>query len=260
MEPMTMMALGSAIAGGMSSIFGGQAQSAAIQRQNEQAYRNWIQANSQKTFNNSREQFQATYAFEQQLKRNKAISDSAYAYQYDAMGILKANQNIAQTNMARALTSQQGALTNALLSKGISSSSGMYGMLAATQALSAIENSAQANAAIQQEKKEIDKQFKNMMSQQTESIFMPNIQLYDMEPIYGDPNAAAVGGLVSGLVQIGSGIAGAAMDTKIPDKNTTVTPRVQSSGTPSLASGTPSRASVITSTRPTSIPFYLARD
>jgi len=63
MEPMTMMAIGSAVAGGLQSIFGGQAQAAAMERQNEQAFQNWIASNTQKTMNNAREQFQSTYAF-----------------------------------------------------------------------------------------------------------------------------------------------------------------------------------------------------
>lgn len=211
---MVFLGVASAVASGAQSIFAGQAQSAAIKRQNEQAYRNWIQGNTQKTYNNSREQFQATYAFEQQLKKNRAISESAYSYQYDSMNALKANKTIAQTNMSRELTAQQGALKNAVIGKGISPSSGLYGMLATAQALSAIDNSAQANAAFRQEENEINKQFKGMMTQQTENIFMPNIQMYDMEPVYGDSSGAAVGGAISGLLQIGGGIAAAAMPNK----------------------------------------------
>lgn len=209
MEPMTMLAIGSALAGGVSSIMGGKAQGAAIRRQNEQAHRNWIQANTQKAFNNSREQFQSTYAFEQQLKRNNAIAENAYAYQFDAKNATQYNYAIAQNQLADAMQNQRAALTNAVLSKGISGSSGSYAMLATTQALNAISKSGQMRAALDQEKAQIDKQFKGMMAQQTENIFMPNIQLYDESPLFGDAGAAEAAGLVSGALQIGGAAAAA---------------------------------------------------
>ena len=209
--PMTILGIGSAVAGGLGSIFGGKAQGAAIRAQNEQAMRNWVASNSQKTFANARDQFQSTYAFAQQLKRNSAIAQNAYQYQYDAMNVLNANKAMAQTDMSNALSSQRASLTNALLNKGISSSSGTYAMLATTQALDALEKSGQANAAIEQERNEINKQFKGMMSQQTENIFMPNIQLYDEAPTLGDASAAEAGGMISGLVQIGGAVAAGAV-------------------------------------------------
>ena len=114
--------------------------------------------------------------------------------------------------MSSAITSNRAALLNSTLAKGISSSSGLYGMMATAQALDAINKSSQANMAIKAEQEQINQQFKGMMSQQTENIFMPNIQMYDAEPIYGDASAAATGGLISGLVQIG-GALGAALPT-----------------------------------------------
>jgi hypothetical protein len=233
MEPMTMLAIGGAVAGGLSSIFGGKAQGAAIRAQNEQAMRNWIASNSQKTFANAREQFQSTYAFTQQLKRNSAIAQNAYAYQYDAMNVLDANRTTAQTEMANSLSSQRAALTNALMNKGISSSSGAYAMLATSQALDAIDKAGQANAAIEQQKNEINKQFNAMMSQQTENIFMPNIQLYDEAPTLGDASAAEAGGMISGLVQIGGAVAGAAVGAmdKMGSTTTASTPKVNKFGT-----------------------------
>jgi hypothetical protein len=214
MDPMTILGIGSAVAGGVSSIFGGQAQGAAIRRQNREAHQKWIQANTQKTINNSREQFQATYAFEQQLKRNRAIAENAYAYQFDAQNATKYNYALAQNQMGSAMQSQRASLIQAITAKGISSSSGMYGVLAASQALNALTKAGQLDVQLQQQKKEIDKQFKGMMSQQTENIFMPNIQLYDESPIFGDAGAAETAGLVSGLVQIGGAVAAAAMPTK----------------------------------------------
>lgn len=212
--PMTILGIGSAVAGGLGSIFGGKAQGAQIRAQNQQAMRNWIASNSQKTFNNAREQFQSTYAFEQQLKRNSAIAENAYKYQYEAMDTLKANRTLAQTQMSDALSSQRATLINAVVGKGISSTSGLFGILATSQALDALEKTRQANKAFQQEREEIYKQFKGMMSQQTENIFMPNIQGYDEAPILGDARAAETGGLISGLVQIGSAVAAAGLPTK----------------------------------------------
>lgn len=211
MEPMTMLALGGAVAGGLSSIFGGKAQGAAIRAQNEQAYRNWIQANTQKTFNNAREQFQATYQFQQQMKRNSAISDAAYQYEQQASDQLKRVASQQNRDIARSLSSNKASLLNATLSRGISSSSGMYGMLAAMQAMDALDTVQKLDQSLAIEKQNIQKQFKGMMSQQTENIFMPNIQMYDQEPIYGDASAAETGGMISGLVQIGSAVGAAGL-------------------------------------------------
>jgi len=221
MDPMTIMAVGSAIASGIQSIAGGQAQAAAIRRQNEQAFRNWITGNTQKTMNNAREQFQSTYAYTQQLKRNNAIAENAYAYQYEAMDNLKYNKMMAQKEMSNALRGNRAALLNSSLTKNISSNSGLYGMLATAQALDAINKSSQANMAIKQEQDQINKQFKGMMSQQTENIFMPNLQLYDDQPIYGDPNAAAIGGTIGGLVQIGGAVGAVAYEYSGKPKTTT---------------------------------------
>lgn len=213
-EPMTMLAIGSAIAGGLSSIFGGSAAAAEQDRRNQEAYRNWIASNTQKTYNNAREQFQATYNFQQQLKRNSAIAQAAYRYQADAQNIAKENFSNAQESASRSLLSNSGSLLNAVTAKGVSASSGMYGALATMQALDAVDKSRQLNLAYQQELKAIDRQTNSMFSQQTENIFMPNIQQYDAEPIYGDSSALARGGFISGVLQIGSGLLAAGMPTK----------------------------------------------
>ena len=146
---------------------------------------------------------QGDQTVEQQLKRNNAIAENAYAYQFDAKNATQYNYAIAQNQLADAMQNQRAALTNAVLSKGISGSSGSYAMLATTQALNAISKSGQMRAALDQEKAQIDKQFKGMLAQQTENIFMPNIQLYDESPLFGDAGAAEKAGLVSGALQIG---------------------------------------------------------
>lgn len=210
---MTMLAIGSAFAGGLSSIFGGKAQGAAIRAQNEQAYRNWIQANSQKTFNNAREQFQAAQAFSQQLKRNSAIARSAYETQSLATQALQNTVSFQQNELSKQVRTQQGTLVNALLAKGVSGSSGLMQALALNQTLNALTaaKNLEYNAVL--EKQNIDRQTQNALNQQTENVFMPNLQMYDQVPIFGDASAAETGGLVSGLVQIGGAIGGAALSS-----------------------------------------------
>jgi len=210
---MTMMAIGSAVAGGLSSIFGGKAQGAAIRAQNEQAYRNWIQANSQKTFNNAREQFQAAQAFSQQLKRNSAIARSAYETQSVATQALQNTVSFQQNELSKQVRTQQGTLVNALLAKGISGSSGLMQALALNQTLNALAAAKNLEYNASLEKQNIDRQAKNALSQQTDNVFMPNLQLYDQAPVFGDPSAAETGGLISGLVQIGGAVGGAALSS-----------------------------------------------
>jgi hypothetical protein len=219
MEPMTMMAIGSAVAGGLQSIFGGQAQSAAIQRQNEQAYRNWIQSNTQKTFNNSREQFQAAYQTLQQLRRNNAIAKAAWETDYDAKQAATFRAGYQQKQLANQLQTQKSSLLNAMITKGISSSSGMYASMATAQALDAIQNASLIKYNSDMEKRNIDQQTKGMLSQQTQNIFMPNIELYDQAPIFGDSSGAATGGFLSGLVQIGGALGAVALETPKTPKN-----------------------------------------
>ena len=248
---MTMLAIGSAVAGGLSSIFGGQAQGAAIRAQNEQAYRNWIQANSQKTFNNAREQFQAAQAFAQQLKRNSAIARSAYETQSLATQALKNTVSFQQNELSKQVRTQQGSLVNALLAKGVSGSSGLMQSLALNQTLSALASAKNLEYNAFLEKQNIDRQTQNTLSQQTENIFMPNIQLYDQAPIFGDAGAAEMGGLISGVVQIGGAVAAAGIET--PKSTTTTT-------TPRTVSVTPTTStSSVPTTSTSSVPYFLRR-
>ncbi len=247
MPVMETLAIASAIAGGLQSIFGGQAASAEQQRRNEEAYRNWIASNAQKTFNNAREQFQATFNFSQQLKRNAAIAQSAYQYQSDAKEIAKQNFNNTQNTMSKSLLANSGSLVNAITARGVSTTSGLYGSLATMQALDALDKSSQLNQAYKQELKNIDTQTKSMFSQQTENIFMPNIQNYDAQPIYGDSSASAIGGLVSGVLQIGSGFIAAGLPTNTTNTN---------QGTVSVTPATPTSSRI---TQPTSRASFITR-
>lgn len=217
---MTMLAIGSAVAGGLGSIFQGRAQGAAIRQQNEQAVRNWIQGNSQITMNNARQQFQTAYQYEQQLKRNAAIADAAYEFQADAKEALNFSSSYQKNQLSKQLASQQNSLLNSFLARGISSASGMYGSLAAVQAIDGVKNAVMLEKNRLTQASNIDKQTKGMLSQQSANIFMPNIQLYNEAPILGDASAAETGGLISGIVQIGGAFGAAAISG--PDNPSTL--------------------------------------
>jgi hypothetical protein len=211
MEPMTMLAIGGAVAGGVSSIFGGMAQGAAARLRNQQATQRWIEENTQRTYANAREQFMATYNFAQQAKRNAAIAESAYATQYEATNNLKEIESFQHRQLARQKAQTSASLLNAMSSSGISASSGLYASLATAQALDALNNISQLKKNIQMQKSNINKDFRAQMSTQTENIFMPNIVGYMGAPMMEDASAAETGGMVSGLLQIGGAFAGAAV-------------------------------------------------
>lgn len=219
MDPMTIIGIGSAIAGGVSSIFGGKANSAAARQRNEQAYRNWIQSNINKTFANAKEQFQAAYNFTQQQKRNSAIAEAAYRTQFDATNNLKDITYFQQMQLSKQQTQASASLINALTSKGISSSSGLYSALATAQTMDALNNSKQIQKNYETEISNINKQFTAQMSQQTENIFMPNIQGYDQAPLFEDASAAERGGVLSGILQIGTGVAAGVYGMSSPSSN-----------------------------------------
>jgi hypothetical protein len=211
MEPMTMIALGSAIAGGVSSIFGGKAQGAAIQAQNQQAMRNWIAQNNQKAVNNAKSQFESAQAFAQQMQRNEAITKAAWEYEWDAKQAVKDSVTFQQGQLSKQLTAQRGALVNGILSRGVSRNSSLYNALTAVQSLNSLKaaDSMQKNAM--QQLKNVTKQKESMMQQTTANVFMPNISQFDESPILGDAGAAVRGGMISGMLQIGGAVGGMAI-------------------------------------------------
>lgn len=204
MDPMTIMGIGSAIAGGIGSIFGSQANSAAAALRNQQAEQRWIQANTQKTINNARSQFQSAYQTAQQLKRNSAIMQSAYRNEFDQRNALKEQLQFQTKELSVNRAIAAGALTNALSARNINQNSGTQQALVRAQLLNAVGNINQIQQNYQVQQKNISKQFQAEMSQMTENIFMPNIELYDAQPIYEDTGYSAI----PGLLQIGAGIAG----------------------------------------------------
>ena len=224
MEPMTMLAIGSAIAGGVSSIFGGKAQGAAARLRNQQATRRWIEENTQKTYANAREQFQAAYNYAQQSKRNQAIAESAYMTQFEATNNLRDIASFQHRQLARQRAQASAALTNAIVGKGISPSSGLFSTLATAQALDALNNSKQLQKNLDIQKANIDKEFKAQMSTQTENIFMPNIMGYSDAPMMENASAAESAGLLSGVLQIGGAAAAAFGSVGSSDPTSTFNP------------------------------------
>lgn len=204
MEPMTIMAIGSAIAGGVSSIFGAKANSAAAALRNQQAQQRWIQANTQKTMNNARSQFQSVYQTAQQMKRNSAIMQSAYRNQFDQQNALKDQLQFQTRELAVNRAIAAGALTNAMAGRNLNQASGTSTALVQSQMLNMLQNINQIQANYKTQQQNIQKQFQSEMSQMTENIFMPNIEQYDAQPIYEDTGYSAL----PGLLQIGAGIAG----------------------------------------------------
>lgn len=236
---MTMLALGSAIAGGVSSIFGGKAQSAAAALRNQQAIQQWVQDTTNKTFANAKEQFNSAYQFTQQAKRNSAIAEAAYATQFEATQNLKDMASFQQRQLYRQRSQASAALSNALLSRGISSSSGVYNALAASQAMDAFNNSQQLQKNLAIQKNNIDKEFKAQMSAQTSNIFMPNIQGYSQSPTLEDASAAGRGGMISGILQIGSAFGAAGLGAMGQPGSSVTVPETSPDfvGPPSWAAG-----------------------
>lgn len=227
---MMMMAAG-AVMGGVSSIMGGFGKSAemkaqmrqqqeAVRVQNQNALNNWVHGNIQKTFNNGREQFQAANNWIQQMKKNQAVDKAAYEYQWDARQATKSAGYFQQKQLSEGLRAQQGTLLNALASRGISGSSGMYASMALAQAMDGIANAGQLKQNLKQELANIDKQTKQMQAQKTEQVFIGNMQLYDQMPelatapssIGSAGTMAILGGLIGGGGQALGGI-GAAYKT-----------------------------------------------
>lgn len=202
--PAIILGIGSAIAGGISSISGAAASSAAAALRNKQAQQQWIQSNTQKTINNSRQHFQAVQSTIQQAKRNAAISDAAYRNQFNRQNNLTDQINYQKTQMAVDAQVARAALTNLAAARGIGQKSGTQNAIVRAQMLNMLANNNQLRKNYQLQREDIQNQFSGEMSQRTEQVFMPNIELYDSQPIYENTGYSAL----PGLLQIGAGIAG----------------------------------------------------
>lgn len=203
---MTIIGIGSAIAGGVGSIFGAKANAAAAELRNQQALQQWISRNTQKTFNNARQQFQATQATIQQAKRNSAIIQAAYKNQFNRQNNIKDQINFQKSQMAVDAQITRALLINAAAGKNIGQNSGTQSALIRSQMLNMIANNNQLQKNYLIQKQDIENQFQSEMAQQTEQVFMPNIELYDAQPIFEDTSYSAL----PGVLQIATGLAGAA--------------------------------------------------
>lgn len=202
--PAIILGVGSAIASGVGSIFGAKANSAAAALRNQQAQQQWIQRNTQKTINNSRQQFQAVQATVQQAKRNAAIAASAYQNQFNRQSNLSDQINYQKTEMAIDSQIAKAALVNIAAAKGLGQTSGTQNAILRSQMLNMLSNNNQLRRNYEIQKQDIQNQFRGEMSQMTEQVFMPNIELYDAQPIYENTSYSTL----PGLLQIGAGIAG----------------------------------------------------
>ena len=216
MDPMTIIGIGSAIAGGVGSIFGAKANAAAAELRNQQALQQWISRNTQKTFNNARQQFQAVQATIQQAKRNSAIIQAAYKNQFNRQNNIKDQIDFQKSQMAVDAQITRALLINAAAGKNIGQNSGTQGALIRSQMLNMIANNNQLQKNYLIQKQDIENQFTSEMAQQTEQVFMPNIELYDAQPIFEDTGYS----MIPGLLQIGSGLAGAVYGRSSPGSGT----------------------------------------
>lgn len=203
---MTIMMAGTAIAGGLTTIFGGNAEAAAAKQRNEALYKNWVANNIKNSIGNAREQFQAAYQFGQQLKRNQAIAEAAYKTQYDAKENLRNITTFQQTQLAKQKAQLSATLKNSVLTRGVSKSSGLYNALAVTQALDALNNSTQIAENHRIQNQNIDKQFSAQLSQQTGNIFMPNVAGYAEGPNF--ESFDSTGSMIAGGLQIAGAVGG----------------------------------------------------
>lgn len=201
---MVPLMIAGAVAQGMSSIMAGRAASEAAALRNAQAHQKWIQANTQKTMNNARSQFQAAYQTVEQMKRNSAIMQSAYRNEFDQTNALKDQLQFQTKELSINRAIAAGALRNALGSRNINQGSGLHQALARAQLVGLLSNINQIQKNNQIQQMNIAKQFQAEMNQQTNNIFMPNIELYDAGPMMESTASSAL----PGILQIGGAIIG----------------------------------------------------
>jgi len=180
-------------------IFGGMAQSAAAARQNNEAIQQWAAGNTQKTINNARAQFQAAQQWTNQLKRNEQIIKNAYNYSFDAQRAASAMRNYKQQQTSNIAMAQRATLLASVTARGVSGSSGSSTALKNAQAMQLLNENRYQNMEYQNQLKAIKQQEKNMLSQQTDNVFMPNTQGYDAEPILQDTSMPMIGGVLAGV-------------------------------------------------------------
>lgn len=180
-------------------IFGGMAQAAEAERRNTEAMKQWVAGNTQKTINNARSQFQAAQQWSNQLKRNEEITRNAYAFSFDAQNAALAMRSFKQQQTSNIAMAQRASLLSSITARGVAGSSGTSTALKNAQVRQLLNENKYQNIEYQNQLKAIQQQEKNMLSQRTENVFMPNIQGFDEAPILQDTSMPLIGGAISGI-------------------------------------------------------------
>ena len=180
-------------------VMGGMAASAKAERENQEAIAKWGAATVQKAWNNSKAQLEAVQQFENQLKKNRQISESAFSYNYDAKEAAKVANVYRQEATYHAATAGRAALTSSVGARGISAKSGSTTAMLMAQARSMLDENEKQEVEFDQQIKNIDTQTKNMMNQRSENVFIADFQGYDAAPQLQDTQSPLIGGIMSGV-------------------------------------------------------------
>lgn len=180
-------------------VMGGMAASAKAERENQEALAKWGAATVQKAWNNSKAQLEAVQQFENQLKKNRQISESAFAYNYDSKEAAKVANVYRQEATYNAATAGRAALTSSVGARGIAAKSGSTTAMLMAQAKSMLEENEKQSMEFDQQMKNIDTQTKNMMNQRSENVFIADFQGYDAAPQLQDTQSPLIGGIMSGI-------------------------------------------------------------
>jgi len=180
-------------------VMGGMAASAKAERENEEALAKWGAATVQKAWNNSKAQLEAVQQFENQLKKNRQISETAFAYNYDAMGAAKVANTMKQEQTYNLAAAQRASLTASVGARGLSAKSGSTTAMLMAQAKSLMEENGRQEMEFAQQVKNINTQTKNMLNNRTENVFIADFQGYDAAPQLQDTGSPLVAGIMSGV-------------------------------------------------------------
>lgn len=195
-----------AVMGGvMSGISGSAAQDAA----NQAAIQQYQSQELQKGQQNGREMFQAAYQWQQQVKRNQNIRESAYLNKEEALRYVEETSGKEQSNLSVALRQQNAALKNNMGARGISNRSGMANAIGTISSLSALKAAGSIASNLAMAKQNIEKQTNAAMSGQTENTIIGNYSATGQPPLLGSTTMPLISGIVGGLTSGVSSVGGA---------------------------------------------------
>ena len=171
------MGIAAAVAGGIA-LFGmassAEAGAASAENSNQQRLNDWMQGEWQKGIDNGSEMFKAVYQTQQQADRNRAIQKAAYLYKYDSLTAAKEQLSFTHNQLSKNYRTMKGTLKNSLASQGIRG--GTAKALQFSQSLNFLGEVSQAESNFKTTRKNINRQTSNMMSKQTNNLFIPNLQ------------------------------------------------------------------------------------